>query len=406
MDSGGLVPDQLIIDIIIARLAESDCVEKGWLLDGFPRTRAQADALSAAGLAPDVFLLLDVPDAMLIERVIGRRTDPDTGIIYHVKFKPAPNDEIASRLEQRSDDTEEAITVRIKAFHENVSAIIDAYTSNLLRVNGNRDANLVWAQLRANIPKMCKKEAVFMLGGPGSDRDSIAAALTVRHPDHTLINVDDLLLSAEGVEKDKELIQEAMKSGKLANATTVVTAVRAKILGSSGRKFILNGFPRSKDELDKWADMCGADCFYDSVLYTDCALETMKAKLLSNDATAPIANTLLSTFVGSTIPIFDLFMRINKLRVVSTEGLSAAIPIERASRIIRANSVLRPFERTFAMIKPDALSAIGTVSNVFCSMFLLRCFLPSFLPPFSCLRLYFCPALLIYHGLSAFSGTT
>ena len=68
--------------------------------------------------------------------------------------------------------------VRIKAFHDNVNAIIGAYTSNILRIDGNRDPNLVWAQLRANIPKMYKKEAVFMLGGPGSDRDSVAAALS------------------------------------------------------------------------------------------------------------------------------------------------------------------------------------------------------------------------------------
>lgn len=364
MDSGGLVPDQLIIDIIIARLAEADCMEKGWLLDGFPRTRAQADALSSAGLTPDAFLLLDVPDEMLVERVVGRRSDPETGIIYHVKFKPPPNDEIASRLEQRSDDTEEAIMVRIKAFHENVNAIIGAYTSNILRVDGNRDPNLVWAQLRANIPKMYKKEAVFMLGGPGSDRDGVAAALATQHTDHTLINVDELLASAEGIEKDKELIHEAMKNGKLVDAVTVTTAIKCKIMSSPGKKFLLNGFPRSKAELDQWAEMCSGDVFYDSVLYIDSALETMKANLLANEATAPIANTLLSTFVGSTIPIFDLFSRANKLRVIPTDGLPSAVSIEKASRIVRANSVLRPYERTFAMIKPDAVSAAGAVPAI------------------------------------------
>lgn len=364
MDSGGLVPDQLIIDIIIARLAETDCVEKGWLLDGFPRTRAQADALSGAGLTPDAFLLLDVPDGMLVERVVGRRSDPETGIIYHVKFKPPPSDEIAARLIQRSDDTEEAIMVRIKAFHDNVNAIIGAYTSNILRIDGNRDPNLVWAQLRANIPKMYKKEAVFMLGGPGSDRDSVAAALSKQHPDHSLINVDELLSSAEGVEKDKELILDAMKSGKLVDPVIVTTAIKNKIVASSGRKFILNGFPRSQAELDQWTDKCSSDFFFDTVLYIDSALETMKANLLGNEATAPIANTLLGNFVGSTIPIFDLFSRANKLRVIPTDGLPTAVSIERASRMIRANAVLRPYERTFAMIKPDAVSSVGAVPAI------------------------------------------
>ena len=170
MDSGGLVPDKLIIDIIIARLAEADCLEKGWLLDGFPRTKAQADALAASGLTPDAFVLLDVPDEILVERVVGRRTDPETGLIYHMKFKPPPSDDIAGRLTQRSDDTEEAITERVKNFHDNLDSILGAYTDCMLRVDGNRDANLVWAQLRANLPKMYKNEAVFVLGGPGSDR--------------------------------------------------------------------------------------------------------------------------------------------------------------------------------------------------------------------------------------------
>jgi nucleoside diphosphate kinase/adenylate kinase family enzyme len=211
---------------------------------------------------------------------------------------------------------------------------------------------------------MYKKEAVFMLGGPGSDRDGVAAALATQHTDHTLINVDELLASAEGIEKDKELIHEAMKNGKLVDAVTVTTAIKSKIMSSPGKKFLLNGFPRSKAELDQWAEMCSGDVFYDSVLYIDSALETMKANLLANEATAPIANTLLSTFVGSTIPIFDLFSRANKLRVIPTDGLPSAVSIEKASRVVRANSVLRPYERTFAMIKPDAVSAAGAIPAI------------------------------------------
>jgi adenylate kinase len=157
MDSGGLVPDKLIIDIIIARLAEPDCVERGWLLDGFPRTRAQADALAEAGLTCDSFILLDVPDELLVERVVGRRADPETGIIYHVKYKPPENEAIAARLVQRSDDTEEAIMVRIKNFHNNVASIIDAYKPQLLSVDGARAPKAVWAQLRSNIPRACKR---------------------------------------------------------------------------------------------------------------------------------------------------------------------------------------------------------------------------------------------------------
>jgi adenylate kinase len=68
-----------MIGVVVERLGKPDCTEKGWLLDGFPRTRAQADALSAAGYHPDQFIFLDVPDKLLVERVVGRRTDPETG---------------------------------------------------------------------------------------------------------------------------------------------------------------------------------------------------------------------------------------------------------------------------------------------------------------------------------------
>ena len=73
MDAGQLVPDELIINVVCERLKQPDCQQSGWLLDGFPRTPAQAAALTAAGNIPDCFVLLDVPEDILVERVTGRR---------------------------------------------------------------------------------------------------------------------------------------------------------------------------------------------------------------------------------------------------------------------------------------------------------------------------------------------
>ena len=78
MEAGKLVDDELITAIVLERLEQEDCKESGWLLDGFPRTKAQADALVEAGYIPDSFLLLDVPDEVLEQRVVGRRLDPET----------------------------------------------------------------------------------------------------------------------------------------------------------------------------------------------------------------------------------------------------------------------------------------------------------------------------------------
>jgi adenylate kinase len=136
MDEGKLVPDEVIIGVVKDRLNESDCIENGWLLDGFPRTPAQATALSTAGVTADIFLFLNVPDEILVERVVGRRTDPVTGKIYHMTFSPPDDEEVLARLEQRSDDTEEKVKVRLEQFHANVEAVKGSYTDIAVEVDG------------------------------------------------------------------------------------------------------------------------------------------------------------------------------------------------------------------------------------------------------------------------------
>jgi adenylate kinase len=120
-------------------LSEEDCQTNGWLLDGFPRTQAQAQALADSGVTADCFLFLNVPDEALVERVVGRRTDPETGKIYHMTFSPPPEDdeELIARLEHRSDDTEEKVVVRLEQFHANVEAVKDSYTDISTSINGN-----------------------------------------------------------------------------------------------------------------------------------------------------------------------------------------------------------------------------------------------------------------------------
>mmetsp|Transcript_32105 Transcript_32105/g.48465 ORF Transcript_32105/g.48465 Transcript_32105/m.48465 type:complete len:288 (-) Transcript_32105:749-1612(-) len=138
MDAGKLVPDEVIIGVVKDRLDESDCVESGWLLDGFPRTPAQAEALADAGVSADCFIFLNVPDDVLVERVVGRRTDPETGKIYHMTFSPPEDEEILARLEQRSDDTEEKVKVRLEQFHANVDAVKGSYTDISVEVDGTK----------------------------------------------------------------------------------------------------------------------------------------------------------------------------------------------------------------------------------------------------------------------------
>mmetsp|Transcript_26069 Transcript_26069/g.52451 ORF Transcript_26069/g.52451 Transcript_26069/m.52451 type:complete len:157 (-) Transcript_26069:244-714(-) len=151
MDSGKLVPDDVIIGVVKDRLSESDCVECGWLLDGFPRTPAQAEALAEAGVSADCFIFLNVPDDVLVERVVGRRTDPVTGKIYHMTFSPPDDDEVLARLEQRSDDTEEKVKVRLEQFHANVDAVKGSYTDIAVEVDGTQKPKDVSAAIMSAV---------------------------------------------------------------------------------------------------------------------------------------------------------------------------------------------------------------------------------------------------------------
>jgi adenylate kinase len=168
MDSGALVPDETIIGVVIARLREPDCVESGWLLDGFPRTRAQADALEKAGIECDVFIQIDVDDGLLVERVVGRRLDPETGTIYHLKFSPPPfdNPALLKRLVHRSDDTEEKAVSRIQTYKKNLDSIIEKYSSKMIRIDGNKVPKEVWLTMFDMIVKKMSADAKFKSRGP------------------------------------------------------------------------------------------------------------------------------------------------------------------------------------------------------------------------------------------------
>jgi adenylate kinase len=139
-NAGALVPDDLVNRLVEDRLAQPDCTD-GFLLDGFPRTLAQAEwltvALAKAGRRIDRVLLFEVDDSIILERITGRRSDPETGRVYHVTFDPPPPD-IAPRVVQRPDDTEAVLTKRLLEYHEKTNQVVPYYEGLglLRRVDG------------------------------------------------------------------------------------------------------------------------------------------------------------------------------------------------------------------------------------------------------------------------------
>ncbi|MBI5007124.1 MAG: adenylate kinase [Nitrosomonadales bacterium] len=132
MDAGGLVSDDIIINLVKERIKEADCA-KGFLFDGFPRTLPQAEAMKQAGVAMDYVVEVDVPDAEIIKRMSGRRVHTASGRTYHIVFNPpkvAGKDDVTGEdLVQRPDDSEETVKKRLEVYHQQTKPLVEYYTA-------------------------------------------------------------------------------------------------------------------------------------------------------------------------------------------------------------------------------------------------------------------------------------
>ncbi|KAF1020181.1 MAG: adenylate kinase [Paracidovorax wautersii] len=132
MKAGGLVSDDLIINLVKERIAQPDCAS-GFLFDGFPRTIPQAEAMKSAGVKLDYVLEIDVPFEAIIERMSGRRTHPASGRTYHTVFNPpkvADTDDVTGEpLVQREDDKEETVRKRLDVYSAQTRPLVDYYSS-------------------------------------------------------------------------------------------------------------------------------------------------------------------------------------------------------------------------------------------------------------------------------------
>lgn len=154
MDTGGLVPDALIIDLVKARINEPDC-KRGFLFDGFPRTLPQAQALEDASIPCNLIIEIAVPDNIILERMTGRYIHPASGRVYHHRYQPPQipgiDDETGEPLIQRDDDSLEVVTARLKLYHTVTEPLVNYYTEKSMQnnavkfisINGTQDVSTV-----------------------------------------------------------------------------------------------------------------------------------------------------------------------------------------------------------------------------------------------------------------------
>jgi adenylate kinase len=169
MDAGDLVPDEVTIGMVRERLAEGDAQE-GFLLDGFPRTVSQAEALDAAlqrlGRGLSAALLIDVPDENVLKRISGRRVCRKEGHVYHVESNPPKHEGVCdidgSKLFQRDDDKPETVEQRLHVYHEQTEPIVEHYQEQglLRRFDGTRPPTEVHDHLRATIATLRLEESI------------------------------------------------------------------------------------------------------------------------------------------------------------------------------------------------------------------------------------------------------
>lgn len=156
MDSGALVPDDLMVDLVADRLKRPDCV-RGYILDGYPRTIPQAEnlkkVLTGMGQTIDYAINIDVPDEAIIERMTGRRVCKDCGATYHVTSftskKDGICDQCGGKLIIRSDDEPETVVKRLEIYHEQTKPLINYYINegSLVHVDGNREIDEVYTDI-------------------------------------------------------------------------------------------------------------------------------------------------------------------------------------------------------------------------------------------------------------------
>lgn len=162
MDEGKLVTDEIIIGLVQERISQDDC-RNGFLLDGFPRTIAQADALKTAGVAIDAVIEIDVPDSEIVSRMSGRRAHLASGRTYHVVYNPpkveGKDDITGEALVQRDDDKEEVVLDRLRVYHEQTAPLIGYYRAEAendsaikyIRIDGTQPIDTVQSTILSSL---------------------------------------------------------------------------------------------------------------------------------------------------------------------------------------------------------------------------------------------------------------
>ncbi|KAL5012337.1 hypothetical protein ScPMuIL_010888 [Solemya velum] len=150
IDKDMMVPDNIVLNVMKKRLCQLDCVSRGWVLHGYPRTREQGEALTKEGFVPNRVFFMDVPNDSVLERLTNRVTDPITGDHYHLLYNPPRTQEVKERLECRPSDCDQEVRKRLSQYHAYIEEIADYY-SDAQHINADQDPHTVFECIESMI---------------------------------------------------------------------------------------------------------------------------------------------------------------------------------------------------------------------------------------------------------------
>ncbi len=275
------IPPELQIEMLREKLNDGDCATKGYVLEGFPKTAAQARSMLAAGLLPTRVLHATLDDTEVLRRLTGRRVDPEHNFVYHLEDSPPPDAETAARLVQRADDTEERVAARLAEYQQAMRGVLPQFSkvhaacrprppahpsthpaarprahptpsgsAQVLReIDGSLPNNElleaalphITAEHPTRAPRGCPR--VLLLGGPGSNSAKLGEALSEAYG-ATMVSAADLLHSAKL--SGSKMVAQAIETGDLTCVEDIIgPLVLARLQKDDVRTrgFVLEGFP-------------------------------------------------------------------------------------------------------------------------------------------------------------------
>ncbi|XP_041369348.1 adenylate kinase 8-like [Gigantopelta aegis] len=249
------VPDRLWLRIIQSRMKLFDCVKKGWVLEGFPQTRDQAQVLQENGIYPKHCIILEAPDTVFIERAAGKRFDRVTGDVYHTTFDWPTSSIVQARLEEVVGNTEEEIVNRLVNYHRYIDGIRRCFSTVFKTINADQPKADVFSQAytflcsqpRTNAPHTPR---IILLGPTGSGK-GVQAALLASKYNIVKVSCGQLIKQAIVDEKKSGLAAKNYIEKHFPIPDNIVMSIlkeRLSQLDCVTRGWVLHGYPRTRDQ--------------------------------------------------------------------------------------------------------------------------------------------------------------